>query len=69
MVNSLVLGPEAPAVDKIRNYYIQHILIKLDSRTASMAQNKQIIAVQSKGITTSKEYKNIYLVIDVDPLA
>lgn len=69
MVNSLVLGPEAPAVDKIRNYYIQHILIKLDRRMASMAQNKQIIAMQSKGITTSKEYKNIYLVIDVDPLA
>lgn len=68
MPQAITLGPEAPAIDKIRNYYIQHILIKLDKDRISIPKSKQMIALQAKEITTSKEYKNIYLAVDVDPL-
>ncbi len=65
---AIVLGPEAPAIDKIRNYYIQHILIKLDKQNLSIPRSKLAISSLAKDISASKEYKNIYLVIDVDPL-
>lgn len=65
---ALTLGPEAPAIDKIRNYYIQHILIKLDKMNVSIPKSKLAISSLAKEISASKEYKNIYLVIDVDPL-
>ena len=63
-----VLGPEAPAIDKIRNYYIQDILIKLERNNREMPLNKQIIALKAKDITSSKEFRNLYITIDVDPL-
>lgn len=63
-----VLGPEAPAIDRIRNYYIQDILIKLERNNREVPLNKQIIALKAKDITSSKEFRNIYITIDVDPL-
>ncbi|MDB5272755.1 MAG: primosomal protein [Chitinophagaceae bacterium] len=63
-----VLGPEAPAVDKIRNYYIQDILIKLERNNRNVLSNKQLVALSAKDITSSKEFRNIYIVLDVDPL-
>jgi primosomal protein N' (replication factor Y) (superfamily II helicase) len=65
---SSILGPEAPAIDKIRNYYIQHILIKLNPQSLSVPKSKVVIARLSKDISVAKEFKNIYFVIDVDPL-
>ncbi|HSZ71687.1 MAG TPA: primosomal protein N', partial [Cytophagaceae bacterium] len=63
-----ILGPEAPAVDKIRNYYIQDILIKLERNSSTVVQNKQLIAQHAKNLNSSKEFRNIYIVTDVDPL-
>jgi primosomal protein N' (replication factor Y) (superfamily II helicase) len=63
-----VLGPEPPAVDKIRNYYIQDILIKLDRNNREISLNKQLMVSKAKDLTSSKEFKTIYITIDVDPL-
>lgn len=66
--HALILGPEAPAIDKIRNYYIQHILIKLDKQNTSIPKSKLAMASLARDIATTIEFKNIQLVIDVDPL-
>jgi len=62
-----VLGPEFPYVSRIRNKYHIQILLKLEREMSPMGVRnyirEQIIDVQSV-----KEYKNIRILANVDPL-
>ncbi len=62
-----ILGPESPAVARVRNLYIKNILIKVE-KEASTAQVKQIINDELINFTKSNEYKSIRISIDVDPI-
>lgn len=62
-----ILGPEAPLVGRIRNYYIQTILIKVEKEGVSIQKIKDAL----RGILTSFDAdtanKGVYVQIDVDP--
>ncbi|MBL0048345.1 MAG: primosomal protein N' [Bacteroidetes bacterium] len=62
-----VLGPEFPAVSRVRNYFLKNILIKLE-KEISIQQSKQKIAALSAELKQIPEYKSIVLVADVDPV-
>ncbi len=60
-----VLGPEEPAINKIRNEYIRTILIKIPQKTALTTTKKSIQKVLNS-FETIAQYKSIKVIVNVD---
>ena len=63
-----ILGPEAPFVSKIRNYYIQEMLLKIDKDNKQLAYLKQGILFHIQQLNKHPLYKSVWVSIDVDPV-
>ena len=63
-----VLGPEAPYIFRIRNFYLQEITIKLDRAHTVLKHAKQLIYEAMDVVKDQKEFKQARLVADVDPM-
>lgn len=61
-----VLGPEFPAVARIRNYYLMNILIKFD-RKASPQKVKDYIRDCIVTVKQHRDFKSVLMKADVDP--
>ncbi len=61
-----VLGPEYPMVARIKNKYIKQVMIKLD-RNSSIAADKQKIAGVIGKFLSQNMYKQVDIIVDVDP--
>ena len=61
-----ILGPEFPAVSKIRNLFIKTIILKLE-RTVSYAKAKQAIMRLNEEMLASPSGKQMRIITDVDP--
>ena len=60
-----VLGPEFPAIPRIRNEYIKEILVKIDAQKASIRQLKALILrteVSLQSIGSFRAIRTNYLV-------
>ncbi|RDC61545.1 replication restart helicase PriA [Adhaeribacter pallidiroseus] len=66
--NNQVLGPEVPYIFKIRNYFLSEIHIKLDREHTSLKSAKLVIADAINQIKFNKDFRNIRVVVDVDPV-
>lgn len=62
-----VLGPEPPLVGRIRNYYIQSILLKFSRASVSIAKVKDVLKQNVLSYHLDKLNKGSRLTIDVDP--
>ncbi len=63
-----ILGPEAPFVSKIRNYYIREILLKIDKEDKQLGYLKQGILFHIQQLNKHPHYKSVWVSIDVDPV-
>lgn len=63
-----VLGPEFPAVSKVRNQYIQKILLKLDRNSQNLEKSKEILRIKIAELKSNKEFSACTVLVDVDPL-
>jgi primosomal protein N' (replication factor Y) len=63
-----ILGPEAPVIDRIRNYFLMDIFIKLERDKINLKAVKDIIIRVNQEFLLSKEYKSSWIVVDVDPV-
>lgn len=63
-----VLGPEAPLIDKVRNQYIKHILIKLEREKINLKAVKAFITQKCQQTMLEKRFKSVQVTIDVDPV-
>ncbi|KOY85705.1 primosomal protein N' [bacterium 336/3] len=63
-----VLGPESPLIDRIRNQYIKHILVKLEREKINLKAVKEFVAQQCQNVMLMKQFKSVQVVIDVDPM-
>ncbi|SHI57348.1 replication restart DNA helicase PriA [Hymenobacter daecheongensis DSM 21074] len=63
-----VLGPEAPYIFRIRNFYLQEITIKLDREHTVLKHAKSEIMAAINVVKDQKEFKQARLVADVDPM-
>ncbi len=61
-----VLGPEYPLVSRIMNYYMKQIIIKIE-RSLSQTEIKKKLMQEIMEFSKRKEFKNLRLVMDVDP--
>lgn len=62
-----VLGPESPFVAKIRNQYIQQIIVKYYPSKVSSKKLKDLVMKLINEIRTQKEFKQVWITVDVDP--
>lgn len=60
-----VLGPEAPAVGRVRNLYITNLLIKIPKQQ-SLAKTKGYISNVQRSFNAIKEFATVRVGIDVD---
>ncbi|MBD2714806.1 primosomal protein N' [Microvirga sp. STR05] len=63
-----VLGPEAPYIFRIRNFYLQEITIKLSREHTVLKAAKADILDAINIIRDQKDYKQARFVTDVDPM-
>ena len=60
-----VMGPAAPLVSRIQNYYLQDFWLKL-SRDHSLAAKKQLLAEVLRQFKQIPEFKKVRCVVNVD---
>ncbi|MFM7901910.1 MAG: primosomal protein N', partial [Bacteroidota bacterium] len=61
-----LLGPATPAVSRIRNYYIQYLLLKLE-RNSSPQQVREAIARVTDEFLQVPSHRSLLIQVDVDP--
>ncbi len=62
-----ILGPGEPMVSKIRNQFLMTILVKIPRNSGHLAEIKHKIVQQINSLVNEKAYRNVRIVIDVDP--
>ena len=62
-----VLGPQAPLIGRIRNYYIQTILLKIEKDGISIQKVKEMLKQTLAIFSAEPVNKGVYIQIDVDP--
>ncbi len=62
-----VLGPEYPAIPKIKNKYMKNILIKIDKHYQHLPTARNRIVKEIDWLKSMPDYKNVRIIIDVDP--
>ncbi|UMB54520.1 primosomal protein N' [Lutibacter sp. A64] len=60
-----ILGPTTPAISKIRNYYIRHIIIKIPQKQSLAVTKSNILRVKNS-FQAIKQFRSIKFNIDVD---
>ncbi|MBD3748815.1 MAG: primosomal protein N' [Sphingobacteriales bacterium] len=63
----MILGPQTPLIGRIRNYYIQTILIKIDWKNQSISKIKHLLKEQISDCELDKASKGIFIQVDIDP--
>ena len=64
----MVLGPQAPLVSRIRNYYLQDIIIKIPKDSLLLKTVKNFIREQMILLESDKQFRPIQVFADVDPM-
>ncbi len=62
-----VLGPNVPAVSRIQNLYIRHILLKFEVE-ASAERAKEILREVTNQVIAEPKFKSLWVNLDVDPM-
>lgn len=65
--SSRVLGPNVPAVSRIQNLYIRHILLKFEVE-ASAERAKEILREVTNQVIADPKFKSLWVNLDVDPM-
>lgn len=61
------LGPAIPSLSRLQGKYIREIVIKLDRKAPVINAAKKIIEQTRQNMYQYKAYKNVRVIIDVDP--
>lgn len=64
---SRVLGPNVPAVSRVQNLYIKHILLKFEVE-ASAEKAKEILRQVTNQVIADPKFKALWINLDVDPM-
>ncbi|MCK4662314.1 MAG: primosomal protein N' [Bacteroidales bacterium] len=62
-----LLGPQAPVINRIQNWYLKTILIKIE-KDKSFSKAKTYLYKTSNELKHTKDYGNLQIVFDVDPM-
>jgi len=62
-----IFGPQAPIINRIQNYYIVHILLKIEKKS-SPAKAKWILNREANNLKAIDRFKMVMVQFDVDPM-
>lgn len=65
--SSRVLGPVEPAVGRVRNQYLTHVMLKIP-QAQSIKQTKDNLQRIQNQFETIKNFRSVRVIIDVDPV-
>ncbi|MCL6523066.1 MAG: primosomal protein N' [Thermoflavifilum sp.] len=63
-----IIGPASPPVSRIRNQYLQEILIRLPRQLSRLQAYKEHILARCASLQENKEFKAVRIIPDVDPV-
>ena len=63
---SRLLGPIAPAVDRIRGEYLMQLMLKIES-SASRLKANELVAEELRWMAEQPDFKSVTIAINVDP--
>jgi primosomal protein N' (replication factor Y) len=63
-----VLGPVVPNIARVRGYYAQDILLKLEKSAPLLKDSKALIRYSTEILTGKKGFGQVQVVVDVDPM-
>lgn len=66
-IKSLVMGPVPPLIGRVKNQYLQSILIKIPKDSTQLPADKAAIQRALSELSLHKEYKKVSIVVNVDP--
>jgi len=61
-----LLGPSAPIVGRIKNYYIMEMMVKVPKEKGDLGKIKKYIRAQFNWLQAQKKYSRVFIVPDVD---
>lgn len=61
-----VLGPENPLIDRVKNYWLKRVLVKIE-KEKSIIQAKEAIKTAINDLKNNTAYKQVLVIVDVDP--
>lgn len=67
LLGQRVLRPQSPAVSRIRNLFLQEMIIRLEGSPREMNTLKTVIRREMDRLMDQKAFKGIYVHADVDP--
>ncbi|MBN2662946.1 MAG: primosomal protein N' [Bacteroidales bacterium] len=67
VLNNRVLGPQEPLVNRIQNYHIREIIVKLEN-SVSHSKTKLFMQRAANNLKMKKNFSSIIVVFNVDPL-
>ena len=62
-----VLGPQPPLVSRIKNLYLNQIMLKIEKKS-SLTKARKLLRETIEGCTDSDDFKKVRINIDVDPM-
>jgi primosomal protein N' (replication factor Y) len=62
-----LLGPQEPPVARVRNYYLQQLMVKMDKKKDDPAKVKTLLWSASTKLTAMSDFKGVWIDFDVDP--
>jgi len=63
-----VLGPVQPSVPRVRSYYLQEIMLKLEKDARLIAAAKDLIRKATETVTAKPGWGQLRVAVDVDPV-
>ena len=63
-----VLGPEAPGISRVKNFYIQQILLKMEREANPTLVRQYLNAIHDAMVRANDEMLKVMFYYDVDPI-
>ncbi len=63
-----VLGPEAPGISKVKNFFIQQILLKIEREASTVSVRQYLNAIYDAMVKANQEMLKVVFYYDVDPM-
>ena len=62
-----VLGPQNPLIGRVQNYFLKHLIIKIE-KEKSLSKSKEMIRGLTWKVQNNQKFKSLQVHFDVDPL-
>lgn len=64
---TLMFGPAEPPIARVRNQYLQEILLKVNKDTKILVEMKKILKEKINLLATQKNMSTVQIILDIDP--